>query len=59
MGKNQHELIATKNCLRSGKLPDDRAVARQFETKFKDIGTVVKYFSDHVKTEYHHPREPE
>ena len=59
MGKNHHELIATKNCLRSGKLPDDIAVARQFETKFKDIGTVVKYFSDHVKTEYHHPREPE
>lgn len=57
-GKNQHELIATKNCLRSGKLPDDRCAARQSETKFKDIGTGIKNFSDHVKTEYHHPRGP-
>jgi len=59
MGKNQHELIFTKNCLRSGELPDDRAVARQSETKFKDIGIGAKNLSDHVRTEYHHPREPE
>ena len=57
MGKNQHVLIFTENCLRSGKLPDDRAVARQSETKFKDIGTGAKNLSDHVRTEYHHPRE--
>jgi len=59
MGKNQYELIFTRNYLRSGELPDDRAVARQSETKFKEIGTGVKNSSDHVRREYHHPREPE